>query len=110
MGDIQTKRCENCGRTSESIQVQPVTMSKHMAFLCLACTHVFTLPKNKNRFIELVRSKNMQQSNKEMQKVHQLLSTFIAVGMLLVVAVVTAGIIQYYDLTILAVQEIQKLL
>ena len=100
--------CENCERTNESIEIQPVTINQHTAMLCLACAHILTLPKNKNRFIQLVRIKSMQHSNIEMQKVHRMLSTFIAVGALLLVVVATAGIVQNSDFATIAFHEIQS--
>lgn len=100
--------CENCERTNESIEIQRVTVNQHTAMLCQACAHILTLPKNNNRFFQLVRKKNMDDSNKEMQKVHQLLSAFIAVGALFLVVIVAAGIAQNYDFTTIAFQEIQS--
>lgn len=100
--------CENCERTIESVQIQSVTMDQLTAMLCLACEHILTLPKNKNRFIQLVHKKNRHHSNSEMQKVHRMLSAFIAVGALLLVVVATAGIVQSYDFTTIAFHEIQS--
>lgn len=104
----RVSHCENCNRTIESIKLQRVTIHQHTAMLCLACAHILTLPNNKNRFFQLVRKKQMNDSNKEMQKVHRLLSAFIAVGALFLVVIATAGIAQNYDFTTIAFHEIQS--
>ncbi|MGN7479121.1 DNA polymerase III subunit delta [Solibacillus silvestris] len=99
--------CENCGRKSETIQVNPVTLNHHTAYLCVTCTHVFALPKNKDRFFQLVRGKKAKSSNREMQKAHQILSAFIAAGALFLVAVAAAGVAQNYDFTTIVFNEIR---
>lgn len=104
----RVSRCENCNRTMESIKLQRVAIHQHTAMLCLACAHILTLPKNNSQFLQLVRKKQMIDSNKEMQKVHQLISAFITVGALFLVVIVAAGIAQNYDFTTIAFQEIQS--
>ena len=84
-------RCENCGRTTEYVQVDFVVIARHSAQLCLACTHVLSMPHQHERFFKLVRKKDVKQSNVEMQKAHRLLSGFIAVGATL--AAVTVAVV-----------------
>ena len=88
-------RCENCGRTTEYVQVDFVVIARHSAQLCLACTHVLSMPHQHDRFFKLIRKKDVKQSNAEMQKAHQLLSGFIGVGATLaVVAIAVVGMTQ----------------
>ena len=92
-------RCENCGRTTEYVQVDCVTIARHSAQLCLACAHVLSMPHQHERFFKLVRKKDVKQSNAEMQKAHRLLSRFIAVGATLAaVTVAVVGMTQGIDL------------
>lgn len=84
-------RCENCGRTTEYVQVDFVVIARHSAQLCLACAHVLSMPHQHERFFKLVRKKDVKQSNVEMQKAHRLLSGFIAVGATL--AAVTVAVV-----------------
>lgn len=97
MGKKTNCCCENCGRSKEAVEIKSVVLNNHVAQLCLACAHVLTLPKNESRFLQLVRKKNMKESNKEMQKAHRILSLFIAVGMLFLVMIAAAGVSQGVD-------------
>lgn len=92
--------CENCGRTTEYVQVELVTIQRHSAQLCLACAHVLSSPQQQARFFKLIRQKNAQQSNAEMQQAHRLVSRFIALGSVLAaVAVMAIGVTQGFDVT-----------
>lgn len=92
-------RCENCGRTTEYVMVDCVTIARHTAQLCLACAHVLSMPHQRERFFKLVRKKDAKQSNTEMQKAHRLLSGFIAVGVTLAaVTVAVVGMTQGIEL------------
>lgn len=103
-------RCENCGRTNNSVQINPVTIDHHTAYLCLVCEHVLHLPENKNRFFSLVRSKNRKQANREMQGAHRILSAFIAVGVLFSVAIAAVGVAQSTDIVTLPLFETDSIL
>lgn len=103
-------RCENCGRTNNSVQINPITIDHHTAYLCLACEHVLHLPENKNRFFSLVRSKNRKQANPEMLGVHRILSAFIAVGVLFFVAIAALGVAQSADIVTLSLFETESIL
>lgn len=98
MVNNNTCRCESCGRTNKLVQINPITIDHHTAYLCLACEHVLHLPENKNRFFRLVRSKNRKQANPEMQRAHRILSVFIAVGVLFSVAIAAVGAAQNTDI------------
>ncbi|AWE08690.1 DNA polymerase III subunit delta [Lysinibacillus sp. 2017] len=89
--------CENCGRSTEVVEIETVVLNNHIAQLCLACTHVLTLPKNESRFLQLVRKKGRKESNKEMQKAHKVLSLFLALGTLFLVMIAAAGVSQGLD-------------
>lgn len=92
--------CENCGRTTEYVQVDFVTIERHSAQLCLACTHLLSMPHQRERFLQLVRKKDVNQSNVKMQKAHRLLSGFIAVGATLAaVTVAVVSMTQGIDMT-----------
>lgn len=97
--------CENCRRLNTSVEIETITIQHHVAQLCLACAHVLSLPKNEARFLQLVRKKDVHESNKEMQKAHQLLARFLAVGIFFLVIIAAAGISQGFDLTVLTSQE-----
>lgn len=105
MVNNNTCRCESCGRTNKSVQINPITIDHHTAYLCLACEHVLHLPENKNRFFRLVRSKNRKQANPEMQRAHRILSAFIAVGVLFSVAIAAVGAAQNTDIVTLPLFE-----
>lgn len=90
-------RCDNCGRTAESVEIKNITIQNHVGQLCLACAHVLTLPKNEARFLQLVRKKGSKESNKEMQKVHQLMSLLLAIGTLFFVLIAVAGVSQGFN-------------
>lgn len=105
MVNNNTCRCESCGRTNKSVQINPITIDHHTAYLCLACEHVLHLPENKNRFFRLVRSKNRKQANPEMQRAHRILSVFIAVGVLFSVAIAAVGAAQNTDIVTLPLFE-----
>lgn len=95
--------CENCGRSSLVVEIEHITIQQHIANLCLACSHVLTLPKNKARFLQLVRKKESKNSNKEMQKAHQLLSMLLFVGACLIVVVAAAtSVTEGFDFTVLS--------
>ena len=107
MGNANTYRCENCNRTNESTQVNRVTLAHHTAHLCLTCEHVLTLPKNEDRFFQLIRNKKRQHSNSEMQKAHRTLTAFIAVGVLFLVVIAALAVTQNNGFSTQAFQEIQ---
>ena len=89
--------CENCGRSSEVVEIEQLTLRGHIAQVCVTCAHILSQPTNEKRFFQLVRRKNSDASNPEMKKVHQLMSTLIAVGMLMIVTLVTFGVVQNFD-------------
>lgn len=91
-------RCENCGRTAESVEIRAISIQNHIGQLCLACAHVLTLPKNEDRFLQLVRKKGCSESNKEMKKVHQFISVLLAIGTVFFVMIVVAGVSQGFDI------------
>ena len=108
MGNFNTYCCESCNRTNESIQLNRVTLNHHTAHLCLACEHVLTLPKNEERFFQLIRNKKRQHSNSEMQKAHRVLSAFIAVGVLFLVVIAALAVTQSNGFSTIAFDEIQS--
>lgn len=110
MVNNNTCRCESCGRTNRSVQINPITIDHHTAYLCLACEHVLHLPENKNRFFSLVRSKNRKQANPDMQRAHRILSAFIAVGVLFFVAIAASGVAKSTDIVTLPLIEADSML
>lgn len=101
--------CENCGRTTEYVQIDLVTIQHHSVHLCLACAHVLSLPQQQARFFKLVWQKNAQHSNTEMQQAHRLVSRMIGVGSVLAaVAVMAVGVTQGFDLTSLVPNSIDS--
>ena len=98
MGNYEACSCENCGRTTEYVQVNLVTIERHSANLCLACAHVLSMPPQQERFFKLVRKKDVKESNEEMQKAHRLLSSLISVGTVFIAGIVLAmGVSQGFD-------------
>ena len=90
-------RCENCGRTAEAVEMEVITIHHHKAQLCVTCAHVLTLPQNEGRFLQLVRKSTRKESDKDMQKVHQVMSVLLAVGALFLVIIAAAGVSQGID-------------
>ena len=80
--------CENCGRTN--LEIETLRMDGHVAEVCLMCAYV--LAQNKERFLQLVRSKTASNSNEEMKQQHKLLSGLIAVGIVGIFAIIGIGI------------------
>ena len=83
-----TCTCENCGRTN--LEIETLRMDGHVAEVCLMCAYV--LAQNKQRFLQLVRSKTAYHSNKEMKQKHKLLSSLIVVGLVGIFAMIGIGI------------------
>ena len=88
-----TCTCENCGRTN--LEIETLRMDGHMAEVCLMCAYV--LAQNKERFLQLVRSKTAQHSNEEMKQKHKLLSNLIVIGLVGVFAIISFGITRNFD-------------
>ena len=82
--------CENCGRTN--LEIETLSIDGHVAEVCLMCAYV--LAQNKERFLQLVRSKTAHHSNEEMKQQHKLLSSLIAVGIVGVFAIIGIGIVE----------------
>ena len=80
--------CENCGRTN--LEIETLSIDGHVAEVCLMCAYV--LAQNKERFLQLVRSKTASNSNEEMKQQHKLLSNLIAVGIVGIFAIIGIGI------------------
>lgn len=97
MGIIGGCVCENCGRSSEIVEIEQLTLRGHVAQVCVTCVHILSQTTNEKRFFQLVRRKNSKDSNPEMKKIHQLMSALIAVGMLMIVTLVTFGVVQNLD-------------
>ena len=89
--------CENCGRSSEVVEIEQLTLRGHIAQVCVTCAHILSQPTNEKHFFQLVRRKNSDASNPEMKKVHQLMSTLIAVGILMIVTLAAFGVVQNLD-------------
>lgn len=104
MVQMQQCICENCGRSNHSGAISKHTNQQHVAQLCLTCAHVFSLPANEGRFLQLVRKKTKQTSNPEMQKVHKKLSFLLAVAGLFLTIIAAAAVSHsvnlksYYDI------------
>ena len=90
----QVCMCENCGRSSEQVEIEQLSLRGHVATLCLTCTRILCQTTNEERFIQLVRKKNIKSSNIEMQKIHKTLSALIAVGTLFVVVIFAFGVVK----------------
>ena len=80
--------CENCGRTE--LEIETLRMDGHVAEVCLMCAYV--LAQNKERFLQLVRSKTASNSNEEMKQQHKLLSGLLTVGIVGIFAIIGVGI------------------
>lgn len=90
--------CENCGRTTEYVLIDIVTIQHHSAHLCLACAHVLSSPQQQARFFKLVRQKNANHANAEMQQAHRFITRMITFGSALAaVAIMAIGVTQGYD-------------
>ena len=85
-----TCTCENCGRTN--LEIETLRIDGHVAEVCLMCAYV--LAQNKDRFLQLVRSKTAEHSNEEMKQKHKLLSSLIVVGVVGIFAIVGVGMIE----------------
>lgn len=108
MGKNGACSCENCGRTTEYVQVDLVTIQQHSAYLCLACAHVLSLSQQQNRFFKLVRQKDAQHANAEMQQAHRHISRMITFGSVLAAAAVMAiGVTQGYDISAFASNSLE---
>ena len=83
-----TCTCENCGRTN--LEIETLRIDGHVAEVCLMCAYV--LAQNKERFLQLVRSKTAHHSNEEMKRKHKLLSSLIVVGLVGIFAIIGIGI------------------
>lgn len=79
--------CENCRRPQTEIET--LTIDGHTANLCVTCQHI--LARNKERFLQLVRSKTRAASNEEMKRKHSILSVLLVAGMAGVAFIVGIG-------------------
>ncbi|MEK4230679.1 DNA polymerase III subunit delta [Solibacillus sp. FSL H8-0538] len=91
---IKKCMCENCGRSNEVVEIEQLSISGHVAELCVTCAHILSQTINRESYYELCRKKDVKSSNKEMQKVHHKLSMLIAVGMVFIVTITALGISQ----------------
>lgn len=90
--------CENCSRTSESVEIVKLSIRNHTAQLCVTCAQILSQVTNEDRFFSLVRNKSAQSSNNDMQKVHKQLSALIGVGLIFIACIVSIGIMQNTDI------------
>ncbi|KYG90711.1 hypothetical protein A0U40_06990 [[Bacillus] sp. KCTC 13219] len=90
--------CENCGRVAGIVEINQLTIEGHVAELCLACHYVLAQESQRARFFTLVRSKDKQTSNSEMQKVHRNLSFLIATGVFAIACLSGIVIVDNLDL------------
>lgn len=90
--------CENCGRTSEYVEITNLSIRNHTAQLCVTCAQILSQVTNHERFLTLVRNKSALSSNKEMQKVHKQISALIGVGVLFIACIASVGIVKNVDL------------
>ena len=82
--------CENCGRTN--LEIETLRIDGHVAEVCLVCAYV--LAQNKERFLQLVRSKTAYNSNEEMKEKHKLLSKLIVFGIVGIFAIIGVGMVE----------------
>ena len=108
MGKNGACSCENCGRTTEYVLIDIVTIQHHSAHLCLACAHVLSSPQQQARFFKLVRQKNANHANAEMQQAHRFITRIITFGSALAAAAVMAiGVTQGYDISAFASNSVE---
>lgn len=93
--------CEHCGRTQ--LNIEEVTVDRHVAELCVTCAYV--LKQNPERVKQLVRNKTKNESNREMQKQHQLLSGLISVGILGIIAITGIAIVDQLPSFVSSIME-----
>lgn len=79
--------CENCRR--QHMEIAALTIDGHTAALCVTCQHVLT--QNKERFLQLVRSKGKSESNDVMKRKHRILSALLVAGMTGIALVIGVG-------------------
>ena len=80
--------CEQCGRLSELVDVQPLTVAGYTTYLCITCTYILSQEGKREHLLAITKQKNVDESNGQMKKVHHLLSSLILVGILLLVSII----------------------
>lgn len=101
--------CENCGRSNEVVQIEPLSIKGHVAELCLACSYILSKEESLKKYYQLSRTKSRISSNKEMKKVHNQLSLLIIVGMLFIITILALEIGQNFHLFPSISQEVAPL-
>ena len=91
---IQTHCCENCQRPQSDIQIERYLLQGHVANLCLTCAYILVDEQKPERFLALCRRPVDQQTNRDMKKVHAMLSQFILVGVLFATIVAAMAVVQ----------------
>ncbi|WP_154661607.1 hypothetical protein [Bacillus ndiopicus] len=90
--------CENCGRAANIVEMNKLSIEGHVAELCVACHYVLAQESQRARFFTLVRSKDKQSSNSEMQKVHRQLSLLIGAGIFVIACLSGVAIADNMDI------------
>lgn len=90
--------CENCQRAANIVEINQLCIEGHVAELCVACHIVLAQESQRTRFFTLVRSKDKQSSNNEMQKIHRKLSLLIATGIFAIACASGVAIVEHMDI------------
>lgn len=87
-------KCDNCNRPYSQENITKINEQNHIAYLCPLCTHLLTKPEQKERLLQMVRTRTYEQSNPDMQKIHNMFSLLITVGVffLMVISIIAVGV------------------
>ena len=82
--------CEQCHRKIEEQHIVKVECDQHIGYVCPMCHYIFTKEHQQERFKQMIRQKNYEQSNLEMKEIHRLLTTLITIGVVFCLVIASA--------------------
>ena len=106
----QNKRftCELCNRDFSVLDCHKYEQQNYVAYICPTCSLITANDYQKKRLVKKTMHKSIQQSNPEMQQIHQTLSGLITLGSIFLVTSLVTLCIVNLDNTIPSIYSLIK--